>query len=126
MRYHQTEKKKNDDRISVLSKVEDKYNYDNISFPVSYDDIKQFEINNKCCTFVYYVNDEKGITKERDGNFSYYGTDVIYLLRIEDDKKSHFVYVKNISGLLNLTKNSDKKDRRYCEFFCKGVLNEKN
>jgi len=92
MRYHQTEKKKNDDRITVLSKVEDKYNYDNISFPVSYDDIKQFEINNKCCIFVYYVNDEKGITKERDGNFSYYGNDLIYLLRIEDDK-NHIFYI---------------------------------
>jgi hypothetical protein len=98
---------------------------DGISFPVSYDDIKQFEINNKCCIFVYYVNDEKGITKERDGNFSYYGNDLIYLLRIEDDEKSHFVYITNISRLLNLSKNSDKKDRRYCPYCQKNVLNTK-
>ena len=57
MRYHQSEKKKHDDRVTVLSKLEDKYKYDNISFPVSYDDVKKFEINNECCIFIYYVND---------------------------------------------------------------------
>jgi hypothetical protein len=35
MKYHQSEKKKHDDRVTVLSKLEDKYNYDGISFPVS-------------------------------------------------------------------------------------------
>jgi len=40
MKYHQTNKVKHDDRISVLSKVEDKCNYDNMNFPASQDDIK--------------------------------------------------------------------------------------
>jgi hypothetical protein len=93
MKYHQSEKKKHDDRVTVLSKLEDKYNYDGISFPVSYDDVKQFEINNECCIFIYRINEDGGITKERDGNFKYYGKDLIYLLRIEDGKKSHYIYI---------------------------------
>ena len=43
MKYHQTDKSKHSDRLSVLKKVEDKYKYDNMNFPTSYDDIKTFE-----------------------------------------------------------------------------------
>jgi hypothetical protein len=125
MKYHQSEKKKHDDRVTVLKKLEDKYNYDGISFPVSYDDVKKFEINNSCCIFIYYVSEDGKIIKERDGNFTYYGKYLIYLLRIEDGDKSHFVYIKNISRLLNLTNNSDHKDRRYCAYCQKNVLNTK-
>ena len=34
-------------------KVVDKYNYDDMNFPTSYDDIKTFEENNKVCIMVY-------------------------------------------------------------------------
>ena len=125
MKYHQSEKKKHDDRVTVLSKLEDRYNYEGISFPVSYDDIKKFEINNECCIFIYRINDEGGITKERDGNFKYYGKDLIYLLRLEDGNKSHYIYIKNISRLLNLIKNSDDKERRYCPYCQNNILNTK-
>ena len=52
MRYHQTEKSKHCDRLSVLRKVEDKYNYDGMQFPASCDDVTQFEENNKVCVCV--------------------------------------------------------------------------
>ena len=47
MRYHQRNKTKNDDRITVLKKVDDKYNYDGVSFPAGRNDIKKFEENNE-------------------------------------------------------------------------------
>ena len=43
MKYHQTEKLKNDHNITILNKIDDKYNYDDIEYPVNFDDIKQFE-----------------------------------------------------------------------------------
>ena len=71
MKYHQSNKQKNDDRLSVLSKIEDKYSYDDLRYPVGYDDITKFEDNNKVCIFVYYINEENEIIKERNGNVNY-------------------------------------------------------
>ena len=53
MRYHQSEQIKKYDRLTVLKKLEDKYNYDNIEFPITYDDIKQFEIDNEIYKYIY-------------------------------------------------------------------------
>ena len=69
MKYHQTDKSKHSDRLSVLKKVEDRYNYDNMQFPTSYDDIKTFEENNKVCVMVYTTPTENMIQhmkKEKD------------------------------------------------------------
>ena len=55
MKYHQTEKGKHDDRITVLNKVDDKYKYDDIEFPVDSDGIKEFEKINKVCINVYSI-----------------------------------------------------------------------
>jgi hypothetical protein len=117
LRYHQTKKSKNDDRISVLSKVEDKYNYDGIEFPVSFNDITKFENNNQVCIFVYYIDDKNKIVKERNGNTNYFNKDVVYLLRIEDDSsKSHYIYIKHISRLLNLSTHVGDDGKRFCPY----------
>ena len=47
MLYHQTAKTTHCDRLSVLKKVEDKYDWEGVNFPVSFDDIQTFE-NNRC------------------------------------------------------------------------------
>jgi len=97
-------------------KVEDKYNYDDLTYPVSYDDITKFENNNECCIFIYYINDENNIIKERDGNYEHYNKNLIYLLRVENDSHSHFVYIKNISRLLNLSTHVDDCNKRFCPY----------
>ena len=40
VRYHVSPKEKHDDRISVLSKIQDKYDYTGIDFPATYDDMQ--------------------------------------------------------------------------------------
>ena len=47
MLYHQSDQKKNGEILSVLKKVEDKYNWDNVKFPCTFKDIATFENNNK-------------------------------------------------------------------------------
>ena len=36
MKYHQTKKEMHDSRVSVLKKVDDKYSYKNVNFPVGF------------------------------------------------------------------------------------------
>jgi hypothetical protein len=40
----------------------------------------------KLCIFVYYIDENNQIVKERDGNPNYFAKDVIYLLRIENEE----------------------------------------
>ena len=102
-KYHQTKKSKNDDRITILKTVDDKYNYNNVNYPASYDDIKQFEDNNKISVFVYTINEEGEIIRDYMGNVEYIHNETLNLLRISDDTTSHYVYIKHISRLLNLS-----------------------
>ena len=48
-----------DTGISLLNNIDDKYNYANIGFPTSYDDIALFEQQNWGSIYIYEVGDEK-------------------------------------------------------------------
>ena len=67
MKYHQTKRGKNCDRITVLKKVEDKYDYSGVDFPTSYDDIRAFEENNEVAVFIYYIDSENNIRTDKSG-----------------------------------------------------------
>jgi hypothetical protein len=43
MLYHQSKQDKHSDRTTVLRQITDKYDYTGLEFPVSLDNIKQFE-----------------------------------------------------------------------------------
>ena len=124
MKYHQTPQAKNNDRVSVLKKVADKYNYDNIEFPTTYEDIKQFETDNELCINVYTIDPDNGLVKDYIGNIHYIRNDIVHLLRVESeggDSKSHYVYIKHIQRLLNLKCYSHGKEKRFCPYCDKNV-----
>ena len=77
--------RENCDRISALKKIEDKYDYTGVNYPASFEDIERFEENNKVAVFVYYMDEENNIRKEKNGNTDYITNDIIYLLRVEND-----------------------------------------
>ena len=96
-------------------------------FPTSYDDIKAFEENNKVCVMVYTTSTETYIENDEEkqnlvivrdflGNPYYFLNDNINLLRITDNEdNSHYVYIKHVSRLFNLS--STKKDTdNYCPY----------
>ena len=72
MKYHQSKKEKNDDRITNLSKIEDKYNYDDLTYPASYDNISNFESKNNVCVFIYSIGANNKIIKEKDGEIRFF------------------------------------------------------
>ncbi len=52
-------KSKNGDRVTMLDKVEDKYNWEGVNFPASFDDIATFETNNTICVNIFGPCEEK-------------------------------------------------------------------
>ena len=95
IKYHQSPKTKHSHRITSLAKVKDKYNYDLIEYPVTYDDIYNFERKNETCIYVYSIH-QNAVVLEKEGLAEYIQNDLIYLLRIEDENgsKSHYIYIK--------------------------------
>ncbi len=53
MLYHQSDKAKNGDRITALAKVEDKYNWENVNSPATFEDTATFETNNRVCINIF-------------------------------------------------------------------------
>jgi hypothetical protein len=115
-----------DDRVSVLKKVDDKHSYEDVNLPAGYDDVETLEQNNKVAVFVYSIKDDS-VFREKLGNPEYVSNDVIYLLRIENEEKSHYVYIKHLSRLINFNKNGKKTDKQFfpfCEKACDECLTQ--
>ena len=53
--------KKNNDRLTVLNKLQDKYNYEGINYPASYEDIKVFQENDNIGVVVYAIDEDNCI-----------------------------------------------------------------
>ena len=95
MLYHQSDKGKHGERLSVVKKVVDKYDWSNIGFPTSFEDITTFEHNNKVCVNIYGHSNEREINPIRLGALSYVKNDNINLLLLKDEEDNgHYVYIK--------------------------------
>ena len=101
--YHQTPKGKHDDRLSVLKKVVDKYKWDGINFPASYEDVYKFEELNQICVFIYGLDNRTNIYCDKKGNSKYILNDCMYLLRVKDKEHAHYIYIKHIDRFFSCT-----------------------
>jgi hypothetical protein len=92
--YHQTKQEKHDNILTVLSKFNNIYNYNNISYPTSLEDVKQFEINNELCINIYTINNHNDIIIYQLGNLTYYKHMMnLVLIYDEEHTKSHYIYI---------------------------------
>jgi hypothetical protein len=126
MLYHQSEKTHHSSRVSALKKTlkQDKYNWDSVGFPTTFEDITQFENNNKVCVNVYSHSGEKEINPVRLGAWAYCRNEIINLLLIkseDEDDQGHYVYIKKLENLLKTCKNSKYSDRKYCPYCRKTI-----
>ena len=69
---HKSQRKKNDDRVSALKKVNCDYDFTNVNFPATYDDIETFEQNNNESVFVYAITEKDTVVLSRQGNYENY------------------------------------------------------
>jgi hypothetical protein len=98
-----------------LKKLEDKFNYEGVEFPATFEDIKRFELNNGVAVFVYCLGEQGKVVKERNGNPKFRDKP-IYLLRVEASGQAHYIYIKHISRLLNLVNHKGDQLKRYCPY----------
>ena len=75
-------------------KVKDKYNYEGIEYPTTYDDIQTFEELNNVCIYVYTLARSNAIILEKEGMAKYATNEIIHLLRIAEEDNSHYIYIK--------------------------------
>jgi hypothetical protein len=125
LKYHQSDKSKNSARLSALKKVNDKYNYDDLTFPLQLDDIEVFESNNASTGVnVFEVIDNRLTTIYKSSNV--YASDRIVLMMIREDDKLHYCYVKNIDQMLTGNEmNQGKKGHKWCED-CQNLIRNDN
>ena len=112
MLYH-SEKTNNSDLVSAFKKINDKYHYDGMVFPADYTSIKAFEELNKTCVFIYEIDAEGKLRLSKTGKIKHMMLDLVYMLRIDNAEESHYVYIKNISRLFNLSTHTGDKDKRF-------------
>ena len=105
---------KNTDRVSALKKINDKYNYGGMVFPADYTSIEAFEELSQVCIFIYEIDEEGKLRLSKVGKIEYLTLDFKYLLRIENGEESHYIYIKNIAHLLNLSTQTGDNDKRCC------------
>ena len=106
---------KNPQRISKIKPFLNTYNWKDIKFPSYSNDSKKFEQNNGtiALNILYVPYSTKQIRPAYISKYNYKRDNQVILLMIADNKKWHYLAVKNISGLLReITSNHDG------DFYC--------
>jgi hypothetical protein len=111
---HKNEITHHPERVSWYSNWNNDYDFSNIKFPVEVDDIKKFFKQNNIPINVYIVNGKSiqhYLTCSQDERKS----DHVNLLLIEDEARSHYVYIKCLSKLVRDQLTKHKNDHFICE-----------
>ena len=112
---HINPSKEHPERIKKTDKkIAEKLDYDGIEFPVQEKDFSKIEVKNNICINVFgYENGLVFPIYVSDQKFE----DSMDLLVLNDDDKSHYVYIKDFDRFMfHKTKNKNKK------YFCKSCL----
>ena len=109
-------------RISKIKPFIDLYNWKDIDFPAMNKDWKKFELNNEIALNILYVpHNTKKINIANKSKHNLTQEKQIILLMITNGEKSHYLVVKNLSGLLRGITSKEKKnydDQKVC-YICK-------
>ena len=108
--------------------VDDKFiKWDNIDFPVGNDEIELFEEQNKHISVnVYYINPDTNsktiLLYKRSNNPQ--AQHKIDLIKLTDEVKSHYAYIKNYDKLMSSQTNKKKVKKYHCRTCSHGFQSE--
>ena len=113
-------------KMTHYKKIDCHLNWDNVSFPSTSIDIDQLEENNKdeISVNVYSISpDSETILLNRKTKVLKAKTH-IDLLKIEEDDKSHFVFIKDYNRLISKQTNNKKIKKYHCRYCLHGFQSE--
>jgi hypothetical protein len=120
MLYHQSNQGEKTHRLTALEKVEDKYDYTDISYPTTFDDITLFDDSNKLMINVYMLENETN-NIEKNGQRSTLQNGTGKSVIDKRGEKGHYIYIKRIERLLRICTTTFYKDMQFCPLCSKGV-----
>ena len=96
------EMKKNHQRLNIINKFINRYDWSRINFPSHVGDWKKFEVNNKSVALnvLYVPYGDKTIRHAYKSKYNLKRENQVILLMISDDEKCHYLTVKSLSALL--------------------------
>ena len=108
----------------ITKKVVDDLNWDNVNFPTSTIDIDTFEENNKdkIAINVFYIDNESILIYRRNKNTN--ATKQLNLLLLDEENKSHYVFIKTYDKLIGKQTNKKKIKKHHCFHCGHGFMNE--
>ena len=118
---------KNPGRVTNYHEYADELNEEGLQYPVKFENksmMLQLEDNNKLLITVLGLDDDDNVIvyrspryARRDIQYNYYDyTPIILLMIHNDDGKSHYVWVKNLSALLSGRDKSENIHQRKSEY----------
>ena len=123
MLYHQSEQKEKTHRTTTLAKITDKYDYTDITFPISYDQVTLFEDTNKLTINIWKLADDQKTYMHRPGNVLHCRGGMVNLLLVESEEgeEAHYIYIKKLERMLHTGTTGFYKDRKFCPFCSKTI-----
>ena len=99
---------------SVLNQIDDKYNYDSINYPPSYDDIATFEKTKSCQHSPIWVGRRKIMSERQNKEARLYNYWYNNFCRLTAKNNSHYVYKSNTDNSFHLHTHMVDKQKMLC------------
>ena len=100
--YHKQITGRNLFRVSKIKPFINNLNWENTNFPPqNHQDFKTLEMNNKSIALnVLHTHSDEKISQYYKSDFNKTRENQVILLRISDEQKQHYIFVKNLNALL--------------------------
>ena len=113
-------------KMSHYKKIDDTLKWDNVHFPSLNIDIDQLETNNdgKISVNVYSISPDSETILLNRKTKTVKATTHIDILKIEDEDKSHYVFIKDYNKLISSQTNNTNRKKHHCRYCLHGFKSE--
>ena len=112
---------KNPERITILKRFENDFDWTGVGLPVSFRTIKRFESRNQISINVLAVENRQIYICRKGGDYSR----VVNLMLITENSRKHYMAIKSLSRLLSKQNSKHKEAQHFCMNCLQGFREER-